>query len=211
MDTTVVHLGNYEFVMDEPVKDTVVRDAKSIYKKILHICFHQYDDDNTLKKWDLWGSFIVYITLSIIIFLDNEVSDKKNTFAFFFFFFMVGHILVSLNLSLLHTKIISHFPIYMILLVHLYTYLTFHLQFRHFFQLFCIISYSQFPLVFSAFVNLFISCRMIRLLFSICAVIWSTYNCILILTKFIKKNRFGICFFPICLLQFFVATFLLIK
>ncbi|GAB66739.1 hypothetical protein PCYB_095230 [Plasmodium cynomolgi strain B] len=199
MVTTVQHFTNYEFTMDEPI-----RDAKSIYKKILHICFHQYDDDNTVKKcnaylenqlekgvgekyiWDLWGSFIVYITLSIIIFLDKEVSDKKNTFAYFFFSFIVGHILVSLNLSLLHTNI-------------------------HFFQLLCIISYSQFPLVFSSVVNLLVPCRMLRLLFSLWSIVWSTYNCILILAKFIKKNRLLICFFPICLLQFFVATFLLVK
>ncbi|EDL45853.1 hypothetical protein PVIIG_04463 [Plasmodium vivax India VII] len=50
MVATVSHFTNYEFTMDEPVKDTVIRDAKSIYKKILHICFHQYDDDNTVKK-----------------------------------------------------------------------------------------------------------------------------------------------------------------
>ncbi|KJP85302.1 hypothetical protein AK88_05056 [Plasmodium fragile] len=46
----IPHITNYEFSMDEPVTDTVIRDAKSIYKKILHICFHQYDDDNTVKK-----------------------------------------------------------------------------------------------------------------------------------------------------------------
>ncbi|CAA9988490.1 conserved Plasmodium protein, unknown function [Plasmodium knowlesi strain H] len=186
MVATVPHFTNYEFTMDEPVKDTVIRDVKSVYKKILHICFHQYDDDNTVKKWDLWGSFIVYITLSIIIFLDKEISDKKNTFAYFFFSFILGHILVSLNLSLLHTNI-------------------------HFFQILCIISYAQFPLVFSSIVNLLVPCQMLRLLFSLWSIVWSTYNCILILAKFIKKNRMLICFVPICLLQFFVATFFLIK
>ncbi|KMZ99339.1 hypothetical protein PVNG_04597 [Plasmodium vivax North Korean] len=165
--------------MDEPVKDTVIRDAKSIYKKILHICFHQYDDDNTVKKCNAYLE-------EQIIFLDKEISDKKNTFAYFFFSFIIGHILVSLNLSLLHTNI-------------------------HFFQLLCIISYAQFPLVFSSVVNLLVPCRMLRFLFSLWSIVWATYNCILILAKFIKKNRLLICFFPICLLQFFVATFLLIK
>ncbi|ETB57436.1 hypothetical protein, variant 2 [Plasmodium yoelii 17X] len=44
---------------------TQIRDAKSIYKNILQSCFHQYDNDNIVKKWDLWGSFIVYVTLSM--------------------------------------------------------------------------------------------------------------------------------------------------
>eukprot|EP00366_Plasmodium_knowlesi_P001973 XP_002259470.1 hypothetical protein, conserved in Plasmodium species [Plasmodium knowlesi strain H] len=186
MVATVPHFTNYEFTMDEPVKDTVIRDVKSVYKKILHICFHQYDDDNTVKKWDLWGSFIVYITLSIIIFLDKEISDKKNTFAYFFFSFILGHILT-------------------------YACFPFHRQCRHFFQILCIISYAQFPLVFSSIVNLLVPCQMLRLLFSLWSIVWSTYNCILILAKFIKKNRMLICFVPICLLQFFVATFFLIK
>ncbi|SCP04792.1 protein YIPF6, putative [Plasmodium ovale] len=181
-----LHLSNYEFTMDEPIKDTVVRDAKSIYRKILHICFHQYNGDNTVKKWDLWGSFIVYLTLSVVIFLDKEVLEKKNTFAYFFVIFIVGHILVALNLSLLHINI-------------------------HFFQSVCIISYSLFPLVFSSFVNLLVSCRMLRFLFALLSTVWSSYNCILILAKFIKSNRLLISFFPICLLQFFIATFLLIK
>ncbi|CRG96518.1 conserved Plasmodium membrane protein, unknown function [Plasmodium gallinaceum] len=186
MDTNAPRLDNYEFTMDEPVKDTLIRDVKSIFKKILYICFHQYDDSNTIKKWDLWGSFIVYITLSIIIFLDEEVIDKKNTFAYFFVFFIIGHILVSLNLSLLHINI-------------------------QFFQSLCIISYSLFPLVFSSFLNLFISSPALRFLFSFFSIVWSSYNCILILAKFIKKNRLLISLFPICLLHVFIATFLLIK
>ncbi|SOV16104.1 conserved Plasmodium membrane protein, unknown function [Plasmodium gaboni] len=184
--TRNVPLTNYEFTMDEPVKDTVIRDAKSIYKKILYVCFHQYDDENTIKKWDLWGSFIVYITLSICIFLDNEIVDKKNTFGYFFVFFFIGHILVSLNLSLLHINI-------------------------SFFQSLCIISYSLFPLILSSFLNLFISTHVIRLLFCLLSIVWSSYNCILILGKFIKSNRLLISFFPICLLQLFLASFLLIK
>ncbi|CRH00339.1 conserved Plasmodium membrane protein, unknown function [Plasmodium relictum] len=186
MAMNAARLVNYEFTMDEPVKDTMIRDAKNIYKKILYVCFHQYDDDNTIKNWDLWGSFIVYISLSITIFLDEEVIDKKNTFAYFFVFFIIGHILVSFNLSLLHIN-------------------------RQFFQSLCIISYSLFPFVFSSFVNLFISSPSLRLLFSLFSVVWSSYNCILILAKFIKKNRILISFFPICLLHAFIATFLLIK
>ncbi|KAI4838573.1 protein YIPF6 [Plasmodium brasilianum] len=151
MTTQALHIANYEFTMDEPIKDTVIRDAKSIYQKILHICFHQYDGDNTIKKWDLWGSFIVYISLSVIIFLDKEVQEKKNTFAYFFVIFLVGHILVSLNLSLLHINI-------------------------HFFQSLCIVNYSLIPLVFSSVMNMFISCRMLRLLFSMLSTVWSSYS-----------------------------------
>ncbi|SCM01410.1 protein YIPF6, putative [Plasmodium chabaudi chabaudi] len=186
MATKTMQYTNYEFTMDEPIQDTLIRDAKSIYKNILQSCFHQYDNDNIVKKWDLWGSFIVYVTLSIIIFLDKEILDKKNTFAYFFVIFMVGHILVSLNLSLLHIRI-------------------------HFFQSLCIISYSLFPIVFSSFINIFIPCKMVQLLFSIISTVWSSYNCILILGKFTKNNRLLISFFPICLFQFFIATLLLIK
>ncbi|KYN99099.1 putative membrane protein, partial [Plasmodium gaboni] len=80
-----------------------------------------------------------------------------------------------------------------------------------FFQSLCIISYSLFPLILSSFLNLFISTHVIRLLFCLLSIVWSSYNCILILAKFIKSNRLLISFFPICLLQLFLASFLLIK
>lgn len=186
MRSSVACPTNFEFSMDEPVKDTVIRDAKNIYNKIRYICFHQYDDVNTIKKWDLWGTFAVYLTLSIMIFLNDEIADKKDIFAYFFAFFFLGHLLVSLNLSLLNINI-------------------------HFFQSLCVISYSMFPLVFSTFINLFISSPALRFIFSVFSIVWSSYNCILILTKYLQKNKLLISFFPICLLHFLMAAFLFLK
>ncbi|WBY57114.1 protein YIPF6 [Plasmodium yoelii yoelii] len=50
MTTNTMQYTNYEFTMDEPIQDTLIRDAKSIYKNILQSCFHQYDNDNIVKK-----------------------------------------------------------------------------------------------------------------------------------------------------------------
>ncbi|VWU49338.1 protein YIPF6, putative [Hepatocystis sp. ex Piliocolobus tephrosceles] len=187
MATQTEHITNFEFTMDEPVKDTVIRDVKSIYKKIQHICFHKHDNNNDIiKKWDMWGFLIIYMSLAVIIFLDKEIQDNKKTFAHFSIIFIIGNLLVSLNLSLLNINI-------------------------YFFQTLCTVSYSLFPMVFSAFVNLFVSSRMIRFLFFIMSTTWSSYNCILVLGKFIKSNKLLISILPICLLQFFLTTLLLIK
>ncbi|KEG02397.1 hypothetical protein YYE_03136 [Plasmodium vinckei vinckei] len=55
---------NYEFTMDEPIQDTLIRDAKSIYKNILQSCFHQYDNDNIVKKCNkkgIYGDLLLFM------------------------------------------------------------------------------------------------------------------------------------------------------
>merc|ERR1719411_2232967 len=44
--------------LDEPVKDTVMRDLKAVGKKFFHVLYPK-ESKSLLREWDLWGPLVL--------------------------------------------------------------------------------------------------------------------------------------------------------
>ncbi|RLU16885.1 hypothetical protein DMN91_010954 [Ooceraea biroi] len=53
-------LGEPEFnTLDEPIKDTILRDVRAVGKKFLHVLYPK-EKKSLLKEWDLWGPLVSF-------------------------------------------------------------------------------------------------------------------------------------------------------
>jgi hypothetical protein len=88
--------------LDEPVKDTILRDLKAVGTKFYHVLYPKHKAA-LLKDWDLWGPLILCVFLASA--LQHESADKIDDsglqFAEIFFIVWFGAIVVTLNSKLL--------------------------------------------------------------------------------------------------------------
>ncbi|XP_054718959.1 protein YIPF6-like [Uloborus diversus] len=98
-----IRKDNAEYhTLDEPVKDTILRDLKAVGTKFFHVLYPK-EKKALLKDWDLWGPLILCVFLAAT--LQNEGTDNINDnglqFAEIFFIVWVGAIVVTINSKLL--------------------------------------------------------------------------------------------------------------
>lgn len=88
--------------LDEPVKDTILRDLKAVGIKFYHVLYPK-QKKALLKDWDLWGPLILCVFLAST--LQNESVDNINDgglqFAEIFFIVWFGAVVVTINSKLL--------------------------------------------------------------------------------------------------------------
>ncbi|GIX89110.1 protein YIPF6 [Caerostris darwini] len=88
--------------LDEPVKDTILRDLKAVGVKFYHVLYPK-QKKALLKDWDLWGPLILCVFLASV--LQNESADSINDgglqFAEIFFIVWFGAVVVTVNSKLL--------------------------------------------------------------------------------------------------------------
>ncbi|XP_069749135.1 protein YIPF6 isoform X3 [Narcine bancroftii] len=53
--------------LDEPVKDTIMRDLKAVGKKFVHVMYPR-KSSTLLRDWDLWGPLVLCVLLAISFF-----------------------------------------------------------------------------------------------------------------------------------------------
>ncbi|GBM36580.1 Protein YIPF6 [Araneus ventricosus] len=97
------HTESSEYhTLDEPVKDTILRDLKAVGVKFYHVLYPK-QKKALLKDWDLWGPLILCVFLAST--LQNESSDNLNDgglqFAEIFFIVWFGAVVVTVNSKLL--------------------------------------------------------------------------------------------------------------
>ncbi|XP_025830328.1 protein YIPF6-like [Agrilus planipennis] len=88
--------------LDEPIKETILRDVKIIGIKFFYVLFPR-EKKTLLKEWDLWGPLIICTFMAMI--LQGSRVDKSNDggpeFAEVFIIVWVGSMIVTLNSKLL--------------------------------------------------------------------------------------------------------------
>ncbi|KAK7903950.1 hypothetical protein WMY93_016557 [Mugilogobius chulae] len=90
--------------LDEPVKETVLRDLRAVGNKFVHVLYPKRSSA-LLRDWDLWGPLLLCVTLALL--LQGGASDSPEQggggpqFAEVFVIVWVGSIVITLNSKLL--------------------------------------------------------------------------------------------------------------
>nr|XP_009935578.1 PREDICTED: protein YIPF6 [Opisthocomus hoazin] len=164
--------------LDEPVRETILRDLKAVGKKFVHVMYPK-KSSALLRDWDLWGPLVLCVSLALM--LQGGSADSKDDggpqFAEVFVIIWFGAVVITLNSKLLGGTI-------------------------SFFQSLCVLGYCILPLTVAMLV-----CRLvllagsgtvsfiIRLIVVVAMFGWST----LASTAFLASEetvQYGLEFFP---------------
>lgn len=182
--------------LDEPVKDTILRDLKAVGVKFFHVLYPK-QSNMLLREWDLWGPLILCVFLALMLQSSPEDLDKKQVggpeFSEVFVIFWAGSVIVTLNSKLLGGNI-------------------------SFFQSVCILGYCVSPLALAL-----LTCRLIltfsspntvlfviRFLVVCLAFGWSTFASTAFLANSQPYNKKYLAMYPIFLF-YFVISWLIIS
>lgn len=178
--------------LDEPVRETIMRDVRSVASKIKVVLLplnktnpleYAYvsteeeveQDENqkkvlaTLRDWDLWGPLIVCLSLSILLSLRAPSTQASAVFAAVFCSMWLGSAVVTINAKLLGGSI-------------------------SFFQSVCVLGYCVFPFVISALLivtlsKTFLGHVWIDILWVAAGYVWSLRASTVFIGQYIKRER----------------------
>jgi len=92
--------------LDEPVRETILRDVKAVGQKFLHVLY-PVEKKSLLRDWDLWGPLILCTLMATLLqgheteVKDGGAGDGGPEFAEVFVIVWVGALIVTLNTKLL--------------------------------------------------------------------------------------------------------------
>ncbi|PIO27552.1 hypothetical protein AB205_0104080, partial [Aquarana catesbeiana] len=88
--------------LDEPVKDTIMRDLKAVGKKFFHVMYPK-KSTALLRDWDLWGPLVLCVSLALMLQGGhaNSKEDGGPQFAEVFVIIWFGAVVITLNSKLL--------------------------------------------------------------------------------------------------------------
>ncbi|KAF3845520.1 hypothetical protein F7725_008683 [Dissostichus mawsoni] len=88
--------------LDEPVKETILRDLRAVGSKFIHVLYPKRSSV-LLRDWDLWGPLLLCVTLALL--LQGGAADSEDQggpqFAEVFVIVWFGSIIITLNSKLL--------------------------------------------------------------------------------------------------------------
>ncbi|XP_027518898.1 protein YIPF6 isoform X1 [Neopelma chrysocephalum] len=178
--------------LDEPVRDTIMRDLKAVGKKFVHVMYPR-KSSALLRDWDLWGPLVLCVSLALM--LQGGSADSKDDggpqFAEVFVIIWFGAVVITLNSKLLGGTI-------------------------SFFQSLCVLGYCVLPLTVAMLV-----CRLvllagagtisfiIRLIVVVAMFGWSTLASTAFLADSQPPNRKALVVYPIFLFYFVISWMIL--
>ncbi|CAL1536857.1 unnamed protein product [Lymnaea stagnalis] len=184
--------------LDEPVKETILRDLKAVGNKFVHVLVPK-KSRVLLKEWDLWGPLVLCTFLAIMLQGSTDDlnmmghNDGGPQFAEVFVIYWLGASVVTLNIKLLGGNI-------------------------SFFQSICVLGYCVCPLAISLIV-----CRIllsistesiawfvVRFLSVVLGFGWSTFASTAFLAESQPVGRKVLAMYPLFLF-YFVISWLIIS
>ncbi|XP_061843460.1 protein YIPF6 [Nerophis lumbriciformis] len=178
--------------LDEPVKETIMRDLRAVGKKFVHVLYPKQSSE-LLRDWDLWGPLLLCVTLALL--LQGGAADHEDQggpqFAEVFVIVWFGAIIITLNSKLLGGTI-------------------------SFFQSLCVLGYCILPLTVAMVV-----CRLVllgstgtvsfavRLAVVAASFAWSTFASTAFLAGSQPPNRKGLVVYPVFLFYFVIGWMIL--
>ncbi|XP_052896796.1 protein YIPF6 [Anopheles moucheti] len=173
--------------LDEPIKDTIMRDVKAVGVKFYHVLIPK-EKNTLLKEWDLWGPLVLCTFMATILQgSSDDTFDGGPEFAQVFVIVWIGALIVTLNSKLLGGNI-------------------------SFFQSVCVLGYCLTPCALALIV-----CRIIllaeqttflfflRFLIASAGFGWATYASIIFLGDSQPRNRKALAMYPIFLFYFIIS------
>ncbi|XP_031616999.1 protein YIPF6 [Contarinia nasturtii] len=176
--------------LDEPIKETIMRDVKSVTAKFYHVLYPK-EKSTLLKEWDLWGPLLLCTFMATILQGTADITDSKGDggpqFAQVFVIVWIGAMIVTLNSKLLGGNI-------------------------SFFQSVCVLGYCLAPVAGSLIVCsvlLFIEQTkfifFLRLVVTLIGFLWSSYAAYVFLGDSQPPNRKPLAVYPIVLFYFILS------
>ncbi|XP_053473946.1 protein YIPF6 [Ictalurus furcatus] len=178
--------------LDEPVKDTILRDLKAVGQKFVHVMYPK-KSSALLRDWDLWGPLLLCVALALM--LQGGAADSKDDggpqFAEVFVIIWFGSIVITINSKLLGGTI-------------------------SFFQSLCVLGYCILPLTAAMLV-----CRLVllgsnglvsfivRLVVVTASFGWSTFASTAFLADSQPPNRKALVVYPVFLFYFVIGWMIL--
>ncbi|XP_069468620.1 protein YIPF6 [Ambystoma mexicanum] len=178
--------------LDEPVKDTILRDLKAVGKKFVHVMYPK-KSTALLRDWDLWGPLVLCVTLALMLQGGSANSKEEGgpQFAEVFVIIWFGAVVITLNSKLLGGTI-------------------------SFFQSLCVLGYCILPLTVAMLVcrlvllgGLTMATFIIRLVVVISMFAWSTVASTAFLADSQPPNRKALAVYPIFLFYFVISWMIL--
>ncbi|XP_036436046.1 protein YIPF6 [Colossoma macropomum] len=178
--------------LDEPVKDTILRDLKAVGQKFVHVLYPK-KSSALLRDWDLWGPLLLCVTLALM--LQGGSADSKDDggpqFAEVFVIVWFGSIIITLNSKLLGGTI-------------------------SFFQSLCVLGYCILPLTVAMLVcrlvllgSMEVGGFIIRLVVVTASFGWSTFASTAFLADSQPPNRKALVVYPVFLFYFVISWMIL--
>nr|XP_023029930.1 protein YIPF6 [Leptinotarsa decemlineata] len=182
-------IGQPDFnTLDEPIRDTIMRDLKAVGVKFIYVLFPK-EKKALLKEWDLWGPLVLCTFMAMILqgSAAENLKDGGPEFSEFFVIVWIGSMVVTLNSKLLGGNI-------------------------SFFQSVCVLGYCLLPTTVALII-----CRIIllveqtnllfflRLTVSMTGFLWATYASMIFLGDSQKPNRKLLAVYPIGLFYFIIS------
>ncbi|XP_030383165.1 protein YIPF6 [Scaptodrosophila lebanonensis] len=179
--------------LDEPIKETVLRDMRAVGVKFYHVLYPK-EKSSLLRDWDLWGPLVLCTFMATILqgsSSADSMADNGPEFAQVFVIVWIGAAIVTLNSKLLGGNI-------------------------SFFQSVCVLGYCLTPVALALIV-----CRVIllatqtRLLFFLRFVTttmgfaWATYASFIFLGQSQPPHRKPLAVYPIFLFFFIISWLVL--
>ncbi|XP_059618856.1 protein YIPF6 [Phlebotomus argentipes] len=174
--------------LDEPIKDTILRDIRAVGVKFFHVLYPK-EKATLLRDWDLWGPLVLCTFMATILHgsADSETEGGPE-FAQVFVIVWIGAMIVTLNSKLLGGNI-------------------------SFFQSVCVLGYCLTPVAVSLIVCQVILLAavqtkllfFIRLLTTIGGFVWATYASFIFLGDSQPANRKPLAVYPIFLFYFIIS------
>ncbi|KAJ3659288.1 hypothetical protein Zmor_010984 [Zophobas morio] len=184
------NIGKPDFnTLDEPIRDTILRDLKAVGVKFAHVLFPK-EKKTLLKEWDLWGPLMLCTFMAMVLQGSSTVDNSNDggpEFAEVFVIVWIGSMVVTLNSKLLGGNI-------------------------SFFQSICVLGYCLLPTTLALIV-----CRIIlmveqtpmlfflRFTVSMIGFAWATYASMVFLGDSQKPGRKVLAVYPIFLFYFIIS------
>mmetsp|Transcript_12897 Transcript_12897/g.14175 ORF Transcript_12897/g.14175 Transcript_12897/m.14175 type:complete len:222 (-) Transcript_12897:95-760(-) len=176
--------------LDEPIKDTIMRDLKQIGFKLKYVMNPRVKDERAkeLRNWDLWGPLLLCLALALTLSIGNLGEDKSSQiFTLVFFMVWVGAAVVTINAKLLGGEI-------------------------SFFQSVCVLGYCIAPLNISALLCVFGGAYIgpFKILLILPALAWGTKASSVFMEQLVPKKRKIMAVYPVCLFYIFLGWLILV-
>ncbi|XP_041828180.1 protein YIPF6 [Melanotaenia boesemani] len=178
--------------LDEPVKETILRDLRAVGKKFVHVLYPKRSS-TLLRDWDLWGPLLLCVTLALL--LQGGATDQNNQggpqFAEVFVIVWFGSIIITVNSKLLGGTL-------------------------SFFQSLCVLGYCILPLTVAMVVCRIVLIRgtgpvtsVVRLVVVTASFGWSTFASTAFLANSQPPNRKALVVYPVFLFYFVIGWMVL--
>eukprot|EP00916_Digyalum_oweni_P002718 GHVL01005073.1.p1 GENE.GHVL01005073.1~~GHVL01005073.1.p1 ORF type:complete len:175 (+),score=17.78 GHVL01005073.1:23-547(+) len=156
----------HDSTLDEPVKNTILRDLTSIWDKLYYVLLPKSRNDKGagLRQWDLWGPLLLCLALSIILSLKASAGEAGRVFGMVYVIVWVGSGVVTLNALLLGGKI-------------------------SFFQSVCVLGYCIFPLDLAALICFFVPILLVKAFVVIIGFVWATGASVGFMSELVPEDR----------------------